>query len=75
MNSFTVRSYWDSYNELSQDVKKQADTKFEFWKDDPFHPSLHFKCVNSEDNIWSVRNVAVIAFTRRRIDLGQICSI
>ena len=55
MNSFTVRSYWDSYNELSQDVKKQADTKFEFWKDDPFHPSLHFKCVNSEDNIWSVR--------------------
>lgn len=55
MNSFTVRSYWDSYNELSQDVKKQADTKFELWKDDPFHPSLHFKCVNSEDNIWSVR--------------------
>ena len=55
MNSFTVRSYCDSYNELSQDVKEQADTKFEFWKEDPFHPSLHFKCVNSEDNIWSVR--------------------
>jgi len=21
----------------------------------PFHPCLRFKCVNSEDNIWSVR--------------------
>ena len=40
MNSFTVKSYWDSYNELSRDIKKQADTKFEFWKEDPFHPSL-----------------------------------
>jgi len=55
MNSFTVRSYWDSYNELSKDIKKQADSKFELWKKEPFHPSLHFKCVNSEDHIWSVR--------------------
>jgi len=55
MNSFTVKSYWDSYNELSLDIKKQADTKFGLWKKDPFHPSLHFKCVNSADNIWSVR--------------------
>ena len=55
MNSFTVRSYWDSYNELPGDIKKKADNKFELWKEDPFHPSLHFKCVNSEDNIWSVR--------------------
>jgi len=21
----------------------------------PFHPSLHFKCINAEENIWSVR--------------------
>jgi len=28
---------------------KVADGKFELWKKDPFHPSLHFKCVNSED--------------------------
>ena len=55
MNSFTVKSYWDSHNELSLDIKKQADTKFGLWKKDPFHPSLHFKCVNSADNIWSVR--------------------
>jgi len=36
-------------------LQKQADAKFELWKDNPFHPSLGFKCVNSEDDIWSVR--------------------
>lgn len=55
MHSFTVRSYWDLYNELSQVIKKAADGKFDLWKKDPFHPSLHFKCVNAQDNIWSVR--------------------
>lgn len=55
MKSFTVKSYWKSYNDLSQDIKKQADAKFELWKEYPFHPSLHFKCVNSKENIWSVR--------------------
>jgi hypothetical protein len=55
MNSFTVRSYWKSYEELPAYIRQLADTKFELWKENPFHPSLHFKCVNSEDNIWSVR--------------------
>ena len=55
MNSFTVKSYWKSYKGLSENIRKQADAKFELWKENPFHPSLHFKCVNSEENIWSVR--------------------
>jgi mRNA-degrading endonuclease RelE of RelBE toxin-antitoxin system len=55
MKSFTVESYWKSYKELSETMQKQADAKFELWKENPFHPSLHFKCVNSENNIWSVR--------------------
>ncbi len=55
MESFTVKSYWKAYNELPKKIMKQADAKFELWKEDPFHPSLHFKCVNSEENIWSVR--------------------
>lgn len=55
MKSFTVKSYWKSYKELSRNIQKQADIKFELWIENPFHPSLRFKCVNSEDNIWSVR--------------------
>jgi hypothetical protein len=25
------------------------------WARNPFHPSLHFKCINDEEGIWSVR--------------------
>ncbi len=42
MKSFTVESYWKSYKELSETMQKQADAKFELWKENPFHPSLHF---------------------------------
>jgi len=55
MESLTVRSYWRAYNELPEDIRKQADSKFDVWKEYPFHPSLRFKCVNSEEGIWSVR--------------------
>ena len=55
MKSFTVKSYWRSYKGLPENVKNQADRKFGLWKMNPFHPSLQFKCVNLEYNIWSVR--------------------
>jgi len=28
-----VKSYWKSYNELPEDIQKQADLKFELWKE------------------------------------------
>jgi len=28
---------------------------FQLWAQNPFHPSLRFKCINREENIWSVR--------------------
>ncbi len=55
MNSFTVKSYWKSYEELPANLQQKANAKFELWKENPFHPSLNFKCINSEENIWSVR--------------------
>jgi len=38
MESFTVRSYWKAYNELPGDIRRQADGKFDLWREDPFHP-------------------------------------
>ena len=55
MNPFTVRSYWKSYKGLPKKIQRDADRKFDLWKKNPFHPSLNFKCVNTEYNIWSVR--------------------
>ena len=55
MNPFTVKSYWKSYRALPKKIQRDADRKFDLWKKNPFHPSLNFKCVNTEYNIWSVR--------------------
>ncbi len=55
MNPFTVKSYWKSYKGLPKKIQRDADRKFNLWKKNPFHPSLNFKCVNTEYNIWSVR--------------------
>jgi len=55
VNPFTVKSYWKAYKGLPKKIQRDADRKFDLWKKNPFHPSLNFKCVNTEYNIWSVR--------------------
>jgi len=55
VNPLTVKSYWKSYKGLPKKIQRDADRKFNLWKKNPFHPSLNFKCVNTEYNIWSVR--------------------
>lgn len=55
MKSRTVRSSWDAYTLLPEQTKKAARKNFLLWSESPFHPSLHFKCVNQEERIWSVR--------------------
>ena len=55
MKSATLPSFWESYNKLDETVKRRARKAFEIWSENPFHPSLHFKCINSEEEIWSVR--------------------
>ena len=55
MNSATLPSFWQGYEKLTPEVKKAARKSFELWQQNPFHPSLHFKCINREENIWSVR--------------------
>lgn len=55
MRSKTLPSFWKAYERLSKDVKGQARKSYEIWRKNPFHPSLHFKCVNHEENVWSLR--------------------
>ncbi len=47
--------FWKIYESLDNEIKKQAKKSFELWRENPFHPSLHFKCVNKEENVWSLR--------------------
>lgn len=55
MKSETLPSFWENYAKLAKATKNQARKAFFLWRENPFHPSLHFKCVNSEENIWSAR--------------------
>lgn len=55
MKSATLPSFWESYQKLDETVRNRARKAFELWIENPFHPSLHFKCINSEEEIWSVR--------------------
>ena len=55
MNTKAAKTFWKIFNQLSPDLQELSKRKFDLWKQDPFHPSLNFKCVNPERNIWSVR--------------------
>ncbi len=55
MKSATLPSFWDRYVELNEPVKTSARKAYRLWTENPFHPSLHFKCIDSKEDIWSVR--------------------
>lgn len=55
MNSATLPSFWAEYRALDETVRDRARKAYRLWAENPFHPSLHFKCINREENIWSVR--------------------
>ena len=55
MKSATLPSFWDAYSSLDEQTKHRAKRAYLLWTDNPFHPSLHFKCINSQESIWSAR--------------------
>lgn len=55
MKSATLPSFWSSYSKLNDQAKKSARKAYSLWRENPFHPSLHFKCINSKAGLWSVR--------------------
>jgi len=55
MKSQSLPSFWATYRKLNLDTRKRARRAYRLWIEDPFHPSLRFKCINSEEDIWSVR--------------------
>ena len=55
MKSATLPSFWKAYESLDPTTKHRARKAYRLWAQNPFHPSLHFKCIDSEEDIWSVR--------------------
>jgi hypothetical protein len=55
MKSATLPSFWEKYRTMSLAVRAGARKAYRLWAENPFHPSLHFKCIDSDEDIWSVR--------------------
>jgi hypothetical protein len=55
MKSLTLPSFWQSYRSLNEPMRRKARKTYIMWSQNPFHPSLHFKCINHTEDLWSVR--------------------
>jgi hypothetical protein len=56
---FTTSRFWECYQKLSEEVRATADKQYALLKENPRHPSLHFKKVGK---FWSARvNIEVRA--------------
>jgi hypothetical protein len=47
----TTRRFWNCFDDLPEAAQKTAKKNFELLKENPAHPSLHFKKVGK---LWSV---------------------
>ena len=55
MNSFTSRSFRGLYASLPERVRLQARRAYLLFRHNPAHPSLNFKTVDEQNNIYSAR--------------------
>ncbi len=55
MVSLTTRRFRDAYSELPETTKEATRKAYDLWKNNPAHPSLHFKKIYSKKLIYSVR--------------------
>ena len=53
MKSLTTPDFWLTYSKLGYKMKQKTKKAYKLWKENHFHPSLHFKKVGKD--IWSVR--------------------
>lgn len=52
MKHFASPAFWEAYRKLPDHVRDLADKNYALLKQNPQHPSLHFK---KTDRYWSVR--------------------
>ena len=55
MRSFTSRRFREMYANLPEDVKVRAKRAYQLFRRNPGHPGLHFKKIDYENQIYSVR--------------------
>jgi len=55
MKSKAAPKFWKFYEHLHPDMQQRSRKAYQIWKTNPSHPGLHFKRVDEEYPIYSVR--------------------
>ncbi len=55
MNSQITEDFLACFARLPDAVKAQARKAYRFWRDNPLHPSLHFKRIHGQEALYAVR--------------------
>lgn len=55
MKSRTTRKFWRHFDNLPPDIQDLAHKAYRLWRADPSYPSLHFKRVDPEEPVYSLR--------------------
>jgi hypothetical protein len=55
MRSFTTRQFREAYRGLPETVRERARRAYQLFLRDPSHPSLNFKKIDEQNNLYSAR--------------------
>ncbi len=55
MKSRLTKEFRQRFARLPREIKDQARASYRLFKVDPYYPSLHFKRIDSQEPIYSVR--------------------
>jgi len=55
MQSRTTRKFWRLFSDLPLDVQRDAQRAYRLFQSNPAHPSLQFKKLDGEEDIYSAR--------------------
>jgi len=55
VKSETTTRFWEAYHRLPAAVQRLAAKTYQFWQENPHHPSLHFKKLKGGEARFSVR--------------------
>lgn len=55
MKSKRTKQFHKLFAQLPSDMQEQAREAYELFKQNPYHPSLHFKRIDPQEPIYSVR--------------------
>jgi mRNA-degrading endonuclease RelE of RelBE toxin-antitoxin system len=53
--SKTTARFKQAFDKLPQSIQRQARQKYKLWRGDSNHPSLHFKLLRGQADLWSIR--------------------